>query len=187
MGLKSKPLPIRQQAVKARRNRINQEINKIENQHGKFRTIDQTYNMLRDLIIDNPMTTHDIAKHLGVSLSAVQRYSAKFTDVNPVDYYYSNKTLSALIGISEHALTREEWFIKNGIPLQKNERKRLKRINGAPYLGTAKPFEPAHIPESIKKQLSFYGVPAKVKERFDLGASVVVFEGKKYSRESNHG
>lgn len=157
------------------------------NQHGICRNKAETFELLLSLVSMTPMTTIEIAEKMEVTKSAVHRYLTEFEKVKVVDWRYVGRALVAVFGVADESLTREQWFKMNGIPETKNERKKLaNKPGGAPWK-VAPVASTVGIPESIKKQLSYYGVPEKVRERFKHGASVVVFEGKKYTRESNHG
>lgn len=152
------------------------------NKNGNYRKFDESKALILEKLGETPQTLKELANTLGMSRAeSVARLTNKIEEIKIVDWRYIGRALVAVYGVSENEVTRTEWFIKNNIPATRQERKSKAARSGAPW-SQIDAIEPK-IPLEIRRKLNHYGIPEQVRKSFRNGASVVMFEGKKYVSE----
>ncbi len=127
-----------------------------------------------------PMTSPEVCRLFCYQAdNTVTRILKNIDAIATVDWRYNGTALVPVYGISDTNLTREAWHIQHGQPASKAERKNLNTKRDA----NAKNHDGARPASRVAHNAKFNGIPAKVIESFKSGASVVLFDGVKYTKE----
>ena len=137
------------------------------------------FEQVKTLLNTRPHSAQELNEALGYSgttsihhLLAALKIQKK---IGIIDWLYTGgQRMTPLYGLGNHNVTREEFFKRNGIPECSRARSKEREKEPIPYIRT----EPRPTQASNT-------IPAKVKESFQNGASIVVFEGKKYEKPSH--
>lgn len=141
-------------------------------------SFEKRFEQVKALLAIRPHTAQELNAALGYSGSNAIHHLLtelkKQKKIGIIDWHYTgDQRMSPLYGLGDHNLTREEFFKRNGIPENKQARRSLREKSTPSFCSNPRPTPISNT------------IPAKVKESFQNGASIVVFEGKKYEKP-NH-